>query len=86
MKINTGFCKTSIFYKQFTRKRHVCGVIVRLSAGTARELPPRAFERKGSKRAASALLRRFVFFARLSRYSQIFAVARVIARLLLSAL
>ena len=39
MKINTGFCKTSIFYKQFTRKRHVCGVIVRLSAGTARELP-----------------------------------------------
>ena len=59
MKINTGFCKTSIFYKQFTRKRHVCGVIVRLSAGTARELPPRAFERKGSKRAASALLRRF---------------------------
>ena len=82
MKINTGFCKTSIFYKQFTRKRHVCGVIVRLSAGTARELPPRAFERKGSKRAASALWRRFFCaaeplfadFCRCARYCKAFII------------
>lgn len=84
MKINTGFCKTSIFYKQFTRKRHVCGVIVRLSAGTARELPRALLSARD--RNAPQVRCGGGFFVRLSRYAQIFAVARVIARLLLSAL